>query len=133
MDEHHSNVTKMKAGTRLDSFEFYYENSTLRRLGESSSEAVESVCEPRRGIRRKGIKKPPRKAANLRIAILPHMPRHPRACPEDPSTSHKIEGLQMLVTSPSMTAERYSRVKTLQAYSGKIRTAPLSALDAKAA
>ncbi len=37
---------------------------------------------------------------------IPHIRRHPRARPEDPTTSQSIETLQMLGTGPSMTEAR---------------------------
>ncbi len=36
-----------------------------------------------------------------------HTQRHPRACPDDPTTFQSIERLQMLGTGPSMTEERF--------------------------
>jgi hypothetical protein len=40
---------------------------------------------------------------------FPHSRRHPRPCAEDLITSNRIETLQMLGTSPSMTEEGIQR------------------------
>jgi hypothetical protein len=43
-----------------------------------------------------------------RLQIAHHSQRHPRACPEDLSTSRGIGRSQMLGTSPGMTDESFS-------------------------